>query len=85
MVYIKTEDPDLPAFYFDPLINPISHRHAVKVRLHKNRVILLFIFSLPDLIYNFYLLPHATCLEDEVVKLLHFARKLFKFVVETDY
>lgn len=30
MVFIKTEDPDLPAFYFDPLINPISHRHAVK-------------------------------------------------------
>ncbi len=29
MVFIKTEDPDLPAFYFDPLINPISHRHAV--------------------------------------------------------
>ena len=31
VVYIKTEDPDLPAFYFDPLINPISHRHAAKV------------------------------------------------------
>ncbi len=31
VVFIKTEDPDLPAFYFDPLINPISHRHAVKV------------------------------------------------------
>lgn len=30
VVYIKTEDPDLPAFYFDPLINPISHRHTVK-------------------------------------------------------
>ena len=29
MVYIKTEDPDLPAFYFDPLINPISHRHSI--------------------------------------------------------
>ena len=29
--YIKTEDPDLPAFYFDPLINPISHRHAIKI------------------------------------------------------
>ena len=28
MVFIKTEDPDLPAFYFDPLINPISHRRA---------------------------------------------------------
>uniref|UniRef100_T1GJN2 PRO8NT domain-containing protein n=1 Tax=Megaselia scalaris TaxID=36166 RepID=T1GJN2_MEGSC len=32
VVYIKTEDPDLPAFYFDPLINPISHRHAIKVQ-----------------------------------------------------
>ena len=31
VVFIKTEDPDLPAFYFDPLINPISHRHAMKV------------------------------------------------------
>ena len=28
VVYIRAEDPDLPAFYFDPLINPISHRHA---------------------------------------------------------
>ena len=28
MVFIKTEDPDLPAFYYDPLINPISHRHS---------------------------------------------------------
>ena len=27
VVYIKTEDPDLPGFYFDPLI-PISHRYA---------------------------------------------------------
>jgi pre-mRNA-processing factor 8 len=25
-VYIRTDDPDLPAFYFDPLINPISLR-----------------------------------------------------------
>lgn len=31
VVFIKTEDPDLPAFYFDPLINPISHRHSLKV------------------------------------------------------
>lgn len=34
VVYIKTEDPDLPAFYFDPLINPISHRHASKVHIY---------------------------------------------------
>ncbi|KAJ1984313.1 hypothetical protein H4R34_000737 [Dimargaris verticillata] len=27
VVYVKTEDPDLPAFYFDPVINPISARH----------------------------------------------------------
>ncbi len=32
VVFIKTEDPDLPAFYFDPLINPISHRHAVSAQ-----------------------------------------------------
>ena len=23
IMYIKTEDPDLPAFYFDPLIHPM--------------------------------------------------------------
>lgn len=28
-VYIRTDDPDIPAFYFDPLINPISLRVAV--------------------------------------------------------
>ncbi|PPQ67549.1 hypothetical protein CVT26_006850 [Gymnopilus dilepis] len=28
-VYIRTDDPDLPAFYFDPLINPISLRGHV--------------------------------------------------------
>ncbi|KAJ1921385.1 pre-mRNA-splicing factor 8 [Mycoemilia scoparia] len=27
VVYIKPEDPDLPAFYYDPIINPISSRN----------------------------------------------------------
>lgn len=27
-VYIRAEDPDLPAFYFDPVINPISSRNV---------------------------------------------------------
>jgi pre-mRNA-processing factor 8 len=29
-VYVKSEDPELPAFFFDPIINPISHfrKHA---------------------------------------------------------
>jgi len=27
-IYIRTDDPDLPTFYFDPLINPISLRGA---------------------------------------------------------
>src|SRR5690606_18387449 len=26
VTYVKAEDPDLPAFYFDPVINPISSR-----------------------------------------------------------
>ncbi|VDN42252.1 unnamed protein product [Gongylonema pulchrum] len=34
VVFIKTEDPDLPAFYYDPLINPISQRSAEKVTNH---------------------------------------------------
>jgi predicted adenine nucleotide alpha hydrolase (AANH) superfamily ATPase len=33
-MYIKTEDPDLPAYYYDPLIHPIpaykSRRTAVR-------------------------------------------------------
>ncbi|CAF4527424.1 unnamed protein product, partial [Rotaria socialis] len=28
--FVSIQDPDLPAFYFDPLINPIAHRHTVK-------------------------------------------------------
>jgi len=32
VVYIKTEDYDLPAFYFDPLINPIAQRHTERVK-----------------------------------------------------
>ena len=28
VVFIKTEDPDLPAFYHDPLINPIAPKHG---------------------------------------------------------
>ena len=27
-IYIRTDDPDLPTFYFDPPINPISLRGA---------------------------------------------------------
>ncbi|CAB4423785.1 unnamed protein product [Rhizophagus irregularis] len=29
VVYIRAEDPDLPAFYFDPIINPISSRNVL--------------------------------------------------------
>jgi hypothetical protein len=43
VVFIKTEDPDLPAFYFDPLINPISHRHAVKVNATNNRCLVVLL------------------------------------------
>ncbi|KAL3087990.1 hypothetical protein niasHT_026411 [Heterodera trifolii] len=31
VVYIKTEDYDLPAFYFDPLINPIAQRNTERM------------------------------------------------------
>ncbi|KAM7536150.1 hypothetical protein Aperf_G00000090991 [Anoplocephala perfoliata] len=31
VLFIKTEDPDLPAFYVDPLVNAISQRHGKKI------------------------------------------------------
>ena len=34
-VYIKAEDPDLPAFYFDPLINPIPSYKGERGRVDK--------------------------------------------------
>jgi pre-mRNA-processing factor 8 len=39
-VYIRTDDPDLPAFYFDPLINPISLRGhlATNASLHEDSI-----------------------------------------------
>ncbi|TKA69675.1 Pre-mRNA-processing-splicing factor 8 [Cryomyces minteri] len=33
VVYVKTEDPSLPAFYFDPIINPISSRSVAPKNL----------------------------------------------------
>ncbi|RIA83490.1 PRP8 pre-mRNA processing factor 8 [Glomus cerebriforme] len=33
VVYIRAEDPDLPAFYFDPIINPISSRNVTAQNL----------------------------------------------------
>ncbi|KAK8914653.1 hypothetical protein KSP39_PZI024034 [Platanthera zijinensis] len=35
IMYIKTEDPDLPAFYYDPLINPITSVNKVDQREKK--------------------------------------------------
>ncbi|PKA50623.1 hypothetical protein AXF42_Ash017962 [Apostasia shenzhenica] len=35
VMYIKTEDPDLPAFYYDPLINPITSINKVDRREKK--------------------------------------------------
>ncbi|XP_072978887.1 pre-mRNA-processing-splicing factor 8A [Typha angustifolia] len=35
IMYIKTEDPDLPAFYYDPLINPITSINKVDRREKK--------------------------------------------------
>ncbi|KAI9857555.1 MAG: pre-mRNA-splicing factor 8 [Trichoglossum hirsutum] len=33
VVYVRAEDPNLPAFYFDPVINPISSRSVVAKNL----------------------------------------------------
>lgn len=53
VVFIKTEDPDLPAFYFDPLINPISHRHSTTKSNNQSEAVSELVddddqFQLPD-------------------------------------
>ena len=52
VVFIKTEDPDLPAFYYDPLINPISQRLTQKTAEALPEDDELAEFELPD-----YVLP----------------------------
>jgi len=46
--YIKSEDPDLPAFYYDPLINPIPSYKGEKGRSAKGEDDLLDEFELPE-------------------------------------
>ena len=38
VVYIKAEDPDLPAYYFDPLINPITSRNVTKATVEEENM-----------------------------------------------
>nr|CAG8489846.1 2781_t:CDS:10 [Entrophospora candida] len=60
VVYIRAEDPDLPAFYFDPIINPISSRNINPQNLKISHEDELFgennvdeEFTLPDNIKSF--------------------------------
>eukprot|EP01119_Soliformovum_irregulare_P013939 TRINITY_DN3762_c0_g1_i1.p1 TRINITY_DN3762_c0_g1~~TRINITY_DN3762_c0_g1_i1.p1 ORF type:complete len:2371 (+),score=727.16 TRINITY_DN3762_c0_g1_i1:597-7115(+) len=48
--YIKTEDPDLPAFYYDPLINPIPSYRGEKARVDDDDC---SDFDLPDEVHPF--------------------------------
>ena len=54
IVFIKTEDPDLPAFYFDPLINPISHRLTNKVCCQRDHKILKKLTWLKNILFFVY-------------------------------
>ncbi|WEW58909.1 pre-mRNA-splicing factor 8 [Emydomyces testavorans] len=41
VVYVRTDDPNLPAFYFDPVINPISSRSVAPKNItvsHEDRI-----------------------------------------------
>lgn len=65
VVFIKTEDPDLPAFYFDPLINPIAHRHSVKVLfvfcqliIKIEKLVVEALLSQKEPIYLYYIQAH---------------------------
>lgn len=38
-VYVKPEDPDLPAFYFDPIIHPIPAYRTASTVPHPHEII----------------------------------------------
>lgn len=49
VMYIKTEDPDLPAFYYDPLIHPIaSYRTSAAAEEEQEEDYLDDDFELPE-------------------------------------
>ncbi|KAJ1942065.1 Pre-mRNA-processing-splicing factor 8, partial [Linderina macrospora] len=63
--YVKPDDPDLPAFYFDPAINPISSRSLVSQFQDDARAVEDEIFGDGDEDEEFVLPEHATAfLED---------------------
>jgi len=53
VVYIKSEDPDLPAFYYDPLINPIPFYQGEEARKNVSKEEDEDDFALPDEISPF--------------------------------
>jgi len=53
VMYIKTEDPDLPAFYYDPLIHPIaSYRSSEKTGVARSRYTIGFDEDDPDDVFE---------------------------------
>ncbi|ORX74619.1 Prp-8-prov protein [Linderina pennispora] len=63
--YVKPDDPDLPAFYFDPVINPISSRSLVSQFQDDARAVEDEIFGDGDEDDEFVLPEHASAfLED---------------------
>ncbi|XP_055343640.1 pre-mRNA-processing-splicing factor 8 [Paramacrobiotus metropolitanus] len=50
VVFIKTEDPDLPAFYFDPLINPVTSSKTGAARSSEVALDDLEEFELPEMV-----------------------------------
>lgn len=74
-VYIKTEDPDLPAFYFDPIINPISHfRHGDESNMDADEFFDEDFFLDDDISPAFDLFPLSTELTASGIALLHAPR-----------
>ena len=61
VMYIKAEDPDLPAFYFDPLINPMpSYKSELRTAGVKELTEEeLNEFELPDVIEPFLPVSHS--------------------------
>lgn len=91
VLYIKTEDPDLPAFYFDPLINPISHRNTVKGEVtlpdddEVSNIIYVLVFNYYSFLITYNVGPFSPkcCRKSERNKNYSYNKLLFKFSLIT--
>jgi hypothetical protein len=66
VMYIKTEDPDLPAFYYDPLLHPIAYYKTDKRGSKPAEEVR----AVPLISLSCFRLPHVQCADSKAPAIL---------------